>query len=95
MTHKHKDQKLDKLKADVATASNGTKVEADPIPDVFDKLTADHEQLRKELDSLKAGFGETVESGRKELKSEIKRHPFQSVLSAFALGVAASLILRR
>jgi len=94
MSHKHKDPKLDQLKTDVATSTSkkgNTQDQFDPVS----LLTTEHERLREELNALKSGLGQTIDKGSEELKSEIVRRPLQSVLSAFALGVAASLLLRR
>ena len=94
MTRKTADPKLDQLKADVATTTTGNDNEqasSDPIT----QLAAEHEMLREELARLKSGLDRTVDKGSEELKSEIARRPLQSVATAFAVGFAASLLLRR
>ena len=96
MTHKHKDKdtKLDQLKTDVAATAahkGNAQAQSDPVA----LLSAEHEKLREELNALKSGLGQTLDKSGEELKSEILKHPLQSVVTAFALGFAASLLLRR
>ena len=94
MTRKSTDPKLDQLKADVATTTTGNdneQIASDPVA----QLAADHERLREELARLKSGMDRTIDKGGEELKSEIVRRPLQSVVTAFAVGFAASLLLRR
>lgn len=94
MTRKNTDPKLQQLKTDVAATTTGNdneQVTSDPIT----QLATEHEKFREELERLKSGLDLTIDKGSEELKSEIVRRPLQSVVSAFAIGFAASLLLRR
>jgi len=109
MTAKERGKQIDALKAEVTTgrARDATKQAADhgsrhtlgervkeDVAVTIDELIAEKEKLESELSALKSRLSETIGKERVELEREIRDHPLQSVLIAFAVGFMAASIFR-
>jgi len=109
MTAKERGKQIDALKAEMTTgrAREATKQPADrgsrhtlgervkeDITVTVDQLVAEKKKLESELSALQGRLSETIGKERVELEREIRDHPLQSVLIAFAVGFMAASIFR-
>jgi len=109
MTAKERAKRIDDLKAEVSAgrSQRAAKKPADQgdghtlgerameeIAEAVQQLTAEKEKLESELSALESRLSETIGKERAELEKEIRTHPLQSVLIAFAVGFVAASILR-
>lgn len=80
--------------ASLPPASQG-KTLSDEVTGLLIRLSRENGTMKAELHDMKRRVHDTMKMGRDELKSDIAHRPMQSVATAFALGVVASLLVRR
>jgi hypothetical protein len=110
MTAKERGKQIDALKAEVTTgrARDAAKPPADhssrqtfgervkdDVAVTVDELVAEKKKLESQLSALESRLSATIGKERVELEREIRDHPMQSVLIAFAFGFMAASIFRR
>ena len=109
MTAKERGKQIDALKAEVTTgrARDATKQPGDngsrhtlgervkeDVAVTVDELIAEKKKLESEVSALESRLSGTIGKERVELEREIRDHPLQSVLIAFAVGFMAASIFR-
>ena len=89
-------RKVEDLAEEAASLPADTgKTLSEEVTGLLERLAKENNAMKAQMHAMKARVQDTLKTGKDELKAEIAHHPMQSVATAFALGVIASLLMRR